>query len=94
MDHHPILVLYMGMTAKNGGYLRVDWRFGDMWNLQVHNDKPEREVDTKVMFGNSFYFLFFKNLFLGIYIKKNFLYFLNQKNVWLVEKKKVFEEKK
>ena len=41
-----------------------------------------------VMFGNSFYFLFSKTCF-GEYKEKTiFLYFLNRKNVWLVEIKK------
>ena len=40
------------------------------------------------MFGNSFYFLFSKTCF-GEYKEKTiFLYFLNKKNVWLVEIKK------
>ena len=48
------------------------------------------------MFGNIFYFLFSKTCFWKYKEKKNFLYFLNQKHVWLVEikkKKKCFEEK-
>ena len=40
------------------------------------------------MFGNGFYFLFSKTCF-GEYKEKIiFLYFLNKKNVWLVEIKK------
>ena len=40
------------------------------------------------MFGNSFYFLFLKTCF-GEYKEKTiFLYFWNQKHVWLVEIKK------
>ena len=41
------------------------------------------------MFGNSFYFLFLK-YFLGEYKEKTiFLYFLDQKHVWLVEIKEI-----
>ena len=46
------------------------------------------------MFGNSFFFLFSKTGFWKYKEKTIFLYFLNQKHVWLVEIKKiVFEEK-
>ena len=47
------------------------------------------------MFGNRFYFLFSKTCF-GEYKEKTiFLYFLNQKHIWLVEiKKKSFLMKK
>ena len=47
------------------------------------------------MFGNRFYFLFSKTCF-GEYKEKTiFLYFWNQKHIWLVEikKKKFFDEK-
>ena len=44
--------------------------------------------EVKVMFGNSFCFLFSKTCF-GEYEEKTiFLYFLNQKHVWLAEIKK------
>ena len=43
----------------------------------------------KVMFGNSFCFLFSKTYFLEYKEKTIFLYFLNQKHVWLVEIKKI-----
>ena len=45
------------------------------------------------MFGNSFYFLFSKICFWEYKEKTIFLYFLNQKNVWLIEIKKKNEEK-
>ena len=46
------------------------------------------------MFGNSFCFLFSKICFWEYKEKTIFLYFLNQKNVWLIEiKKKKNEEK-
>ena len=50
---------------------------------------------TKVMFGNSFCFLFSKTCFWEYKEKTIFLYFGNQKYVWLVEikKKQFFEEK-
>ena len=41
------------------------------------------------MFGNSFCFLFSKTCFWEYKEKKNFLYFQNQKHVWLVEIKKI-----
>ena len=51
------------------------------------------EQDIKVVFGNSFYFLFSKNFFFLEYKEKTiFLYFQNQKHVWLVEIKKQFFE--
>ena len=40
------------------------------------------------MFGNSFCFLFSKTCFWEYKEKKIFLYFWNQKHVWLVEIKK------
>ena len=40
------------------------------------------------MFGNIFCFLFSKTCF-GEYKEKKFLYFLNQKHVWLVKIKKI-----
>ena len=43
----------------------------------------------KVMFGNSFCFLFSKICFWNYKEKTIFLYFLNQKHVWLVEIKKI-----
>ena len=49
------------------------------------------------MFGNIFFFLFSKTCSWEYKEKKNFLYFWNQKHVWLVEikkKKKFVEEKK
>ena len=48
------------------------------------------------MFGNNFCFLFSKTCFWEYKEKTIFLYFLNQKHVWLIEikKKKKFEEKK
>ena len=48
------------------------------------------------MFGNSFCFIFSKKFFFLEYKEKTiFLYFWNQKHVWLVEikKKKKLEEK-
>ena len=43
------------------------------------------------MFGNSFCFLFLKTCFGEYKEKKNFLYFWNQKHVWIVEiKKKIY----
>ena len=44
--------------------------------------------ELKVMFGNSFYFLFSKTCFWEYKEKTIFLYFWNQKHVWLVEIKK------
>ena len=41
------------------------------------------------MFGNSFCFLFSKTCFWKYKEKTNFLYFQNQKHVWLVEIKKI-----
>ena len=46
------------------------------------------------MFGNSFCFLFSKTFFWEYKEKTNFLYFQNQKHVWLVEIKKSFLMKK
>ena len=46
-------------------------------------------LNTKVMFGNSFYFLFLKTCFWKYKEKTIFLYFLNQKHVWLVEIKNI-----
>ena len=46
------------------------------------------------MFGNSFCFLFLKTCFWEYKEKKNFLYFLNQKHVWLGEIKKIVFGKK
>ena len=43
------------------------------------------DLKTKAMFGNNFYFLFSKTCFWEYEEKKNFLYFLNQKHVSLVE---------
>ena len=45
-------------------------------------------MKTKVMFGNSFCFLFSKTYFWEYKEKTIFLYFWNQKHVWLVEIKK------
>ena len=45
------------------------------------------------MFGNSFYFLFLKICFWEYKEKTIFLYFLNQKNVWLIEIKKKMKKK-
>ena len=42
----------------------------------------------QVMFGNSFCFLFSKTCFWEYKEKTIFLYFLNQKHIWLVEIKK------
>ena len=44
--------------------------------------------NTKVMFGNNFCFLFSKTCFWEYKEKTIFLYFWNQKHVWLVEIKK------
>ena len=44
--------------------------------------------ESKVMFSNNFCFLFSKTYFWEYKEKPNFLYFLNQKYVWLVEIKK------
>ena len=53
--------------------------------------RKEKKKTIKVMFGNSFCFLFLKTCFWKYKEKTIFLYFLNQKHVWLVEiKKKVF----
>ena len=41
------------------------------------------------MFGNCFCFLFSKTCFWEYKEKTNFLYFQNQKHVWLVEIKKI-----
>ena len=50
--------------------------------------------EAKVMFGNSFCFLFSKTCFIEYKEKTIFLYFWNQKHVWLVEiKKTVFWKK-
>ena len=50
------------------------------------------------MFGNHFCVLFLKTCFWEYKLKKEFLYFLNQKHVWLVEikklKKKTWRKKK
>ena len=45
--------------------------------------------ETKVMFGNSFCFLISKACFWEYKEKTIFLYFWNQKHVWLVEIKKI-----
>ena len=47
--------------------------------------KRFHEIVTKVMFGNSFCFLFSKTCFWEYKEKIIFLYFWNQKHVWLVE---------
>ena len=62
-----------------------------------HNRKHEQQ-NYKVMFGNTFCFLFLKTCF-GEYKKKKkkkiFLYFWNQKHVCLVEiKKNIFLKNK
>ena len=49
----------------------------------------ETKWKVKVMFGNSFYFLFSKFCFWEYKEKTIFLYFLNQKHVWLVKIKKI-----
>ena len=46
------------------------------------------------MFGNNFCFLFSKTCFLEYKEKTIFLYFLNQKHVWLVKIKKIVFLKK
>ena len=46
-------------------------------------------LHPKVMFGNGFCFLFSKTCFWEYKEKTIFLYFLNQKYVWLVEIKKI-----
>ena len=54
------------------------------------DNRPIRSPDVKVMFCNSFYFLFSKKKKIGEYKEKTiFLYFLNQKHVSLVEIKKI-----
>ena len=59
-----------------------------------HNRKHEQQ-NYKVMFGNSFCFLFSKTCFWEYKEKTIFLYFLNQKHVWLVEiKKNIFLKNK
>ena len=45
-------------------------------------------LKIRVMFGNSFCFLFSKTCFWEYKEKTIFLYFWNQKHVWLVEIKK------
>ena len=50
--------------------------------------RNHREGEIKVMFGNSFYFLFSKTCFWEYKEKKNSLHFWNKKHVWLVEIKK------
>ena len=50
--------------------------------------KSNYQIYPKVMFGNSFCFLFLKTCFWEYKEKKKFLYFWNQKHVWLVEIKK------
>ena len=45
------------------------------------------------MFGNHFCVLFLKTCFWEYKLKKEFLYFLNQKHVWLVEIKKLKKKK-
>ena len=54
----------------------------------------EKNKNIKVMFGNSFYFLFSKTCFWEYNEKTNFLYFWNQKYVWLVEIKNIVFWKK
>ena len=49
----------------------------------------EKNKNIKVMFGNSFYFLFSKTCFWEYNEKPIFLYFWNQKQIWLVEIKKI-----
>ena len=41
------------------------------------------------MFGNNFCFLFSKTCFWEYKAKKKFVYFLNQKHVWLAKIKKI-----
>ena len=50
--------------------------------------RKENKRKIKVMFGDSFCFLFSKTCFLEYKEKTIFLYFLNKKHVWLVEIKK------
>ena len=45
-------------------------------------------LETKIMFANNFCFLFLETFFWEYKEKTIFLYFLNQKRVWLVEIKK------
>ena len=50
--------------------------------------KKKSEIDMlkdKVMFGNSFCFLFLKTCLWEYKEKTIFLYFWNQKHIWLVE---------
>ena len=54
---------------------------------KVFMEKEKKKI--KVMFGNSFCFLFLKTCFLEYKEKTIFLYFLNKKHVWLVEIKKI-----
>ena len=49
----------------------------------------ETKWKVKVMFGNSFYFLFSKKKIWEYKEKTIFLYFWNQKHVWLVKIKKI-----
>ena len=47
------------------------------------------QMDTKVIFGNSFCFLFSKTYFWEYKEKTIFLYFWNKKHVWLAKIKKI-----
>ena len=57
--------------------------YGGRWELI-----QDKFRDSMVMFGNSFCFLFSKTCFWEYKEKTIFLYFWNQKHVWLVEIKK------
>ena len=66
----------------------VQWLFHKKKLKIMRKDCEHISWKKYVMFGNSFYFLFSKTCF-GEYKEKTiFLYFLNKKNVWLVEIKK------
>ena len=68
----------------------VQWLFRKKKLKIMRKDCEHISWKKYVMFDNSFYFLFSKICF-GEYKEKIiFLYFLNKKNVWLVEIKKKF----
>ena len=59
-----------------------------LWVRDAYSNKHVY-LDIKVMIGNNFVFYFQKLLLGNIKKKTIFLYFLNQKHVWLVEIKKI-----
>ena len=75
-------------------YLAREKHIGKQDNIIGVFEKKKIPSKTKVMFGNSFCFLFSKTYFLKYKEKTIFLYFWNQKHVWLVEIKKIVFWKK